>query len=103
MDNAARPPISRLMTYDTDILIAGGGLNGTSLALALASAGFHVTVVDPLASSKRAAGDFDGRGYALSIASQRVLKALGVWGDVADGAQPILDIKVTDGLSLIHI
>lgn len=97
MDNAARPPISRRMTYDTDILIAGGGLNGTSLALALASAGFHVTVVDPLASSKRASGDFDGRGYALSIASQRVLKALGVWGAVADGAQPILDIKVTDG------
>lgn len=97
MDNATRPPISRPMSYDTDIVIAGGGLNGTSLALALASAGFGVTVVDPLPAPKRAAGDFDGRGYALSIASQRVLKALGVWPTVAEMAQPILDIKVTDG------
>ena len=30
------------MTYDEDILIAGGGLNGLSMALALASAGFRV-------------------------------------------------------------
>lgn len=85
------------MDFDTDIVIAGGGLNGTTLALALASAGFGVTVVDPLPKASRQAGDFDGRGYALAISSQRVLKALGVWRTVADQAQPILDIVVTDG------
>ncbi|MBT8424431.1 MAG: FAD-dependent monooxygenase [Silicimonas sp.] len=85
------------MTYDADIVIAGGGLNGTTLALAFASAGFAVVIVDPHPKSSRKAGDFDGRGYALSIASQRVLRALGVWEDVAGSAQPILDIKVTDG------
>ena len=31
------------MTPDTDILIAGGGLNGPALALALAQAGLPVT------------------------------------------------------------
>ena len=97
MDNATPPPISNTMTFDTDILIAGGGLNGTSLALALASAGFDVTLVDPLPSDTRAARDFDGRGYALSIASQRVLKALGIWSALSESAQPILDIKITDG------
>ena len=96
------------MTRNSDILIAGGGLNGTTLALALASAGFDVTLVDPLGRGPRGSKDFDGRGYALSIASQRVLKALGLWGELADKAQPILDIKVTDGRagegpSLLHM
>ena len=77
MDNAGRAAIVRHMSFDSDILIAGGGLNGTTLALALASAGFAVTLVDPLPKASREAGNFDGRGYALSISSQRVLKALG--------------------------
>ena len=87
----------KLMGMDTDIVIAGGGLNGTTLALALNSAGFAVTLVDPLPGA--AANDFDGRGYALAVASQRVLGALGIWPAVADKSQPILDIKVTDGRS----
>ena len=97
MDNAGNSLISSSMGYDADIVIAGGGLNGTSLALALASAGLSVTLIDPQPVSTRASTDFDGRGYALSIASMRVLKALGVWQTIADQSQPILDIKVTDG------
>src|SRR5690606_29291166 len=34
------------MTQETDVIIAGGGLNGPALALALAQAGLSVTVVD---------------------------------------------------------
>ena len=97
MDNAGNSFISSSMGYDADIVIAGGGLNGTSLALALASAGLSVALIDPQPVSTRASTDFDGRGYALSIASMRVLKALGVWQKIADQSQPILDIKVTDG------
>lgn len=97
MDNAGNSLISSSMGYDADIVIAGGGLNGTSLALALASAGLSVALIDPQPVSRRASTDFDGRGYALSIASMRVLKALGVWQKIADQSQPILDIKVTDG------
>ncbi|WP_413720727.1 FAD-dependent monooxygenase [Silicimonas sp. MF1-12-2] len=85
------------MNFDTDIVIAGGGLNGTTLGIALASAGLDVTLVDPLPKESRGSSDFDGRGYALSIGSQRVLKTLGVWSNVAEQAQPILDIVVTDG------
>lgn len=85
------------MGFDADIIIAGGGLNGSTLALAFASAGFQVTIVDPLPKASRGAGDFDGRGYALSIASCRVLRALGIWDMVGGEAQPILDIVVTDG------
>ncbi|WP_374646155.1 UbiH/UbiF/VisC/COQ6 family ubiquinone biosynthesis hydroxylase [Tabrizicola sp.] len=85
------------MNRDTDILIAGGGLNGPALALALAQGGFRVTVVDARPAPDRAEAGFDGRAYALAIASVRLLKAIGVWGAVADKAQPILQIKASDG------
>ena len=84
------------MTHDVEVLIAGGGLNGTTLALALASGGLSVALVDPAPPGVRE-GAFDGRSYALALTSQRLLKALGVWGRIAEHAQPILEIKVTDG------
>jgi 2-octaprenyl-6-methoxyphenol hydroxylase len=84
------------MTHDVDVLIAGGGLNGTTLALALASGGLSVALVDPAPPGTRE-GAFDGRSYALALTSQRLLKVLGVWDGIAANAQPILEIKVTDG------
>ena len=96
MDNARPRAISRAMTHDVDVLIAGGGLNGTTLALALASGGLTVALVDPAPPGARE-GEFDGRSYALALTSQRLLKVLGVWAKVAANAQPILEIKVTDG------
>jgi hypothetical protein len=65
--------------------------------LALAAGGFRVTVVDARPAPDRAEAGFDGRAYALAIASVRLLKAIGVWGAVADKAQPILEIKASDG------
>ncbi len=85
------------MTQDTDILIVGGGLNGPALALALAQTGFRVTVIDSQPLLTRADPGFDGRSYALALASCRFLQAIGVWDAVADHAQPMLEIKVTDG------
>lgn len=82
---------------DSDILIAGGGLNGPALALALAQGGFRVTVVDARPAPARAEAGFDGRSYSLAIASVRLLSAIGVWQAVADAAQPILQIKASDG------
>lgn len=84
------------MDLDADILVAGGGLNGTALALALASAGFHVMLVEPRSRTERKADDFDGRSYAFAISSMRALQALGVWSRLKD-VQPILRIRVTDG------
>jgi 2-octaprenyl-6-methoxyphenol hydroxylase len=85
------------MEADTDILIAGGGLNGPALALALAQGGFRVTVVDARPAPARAEAGFDGRAYALAIASVRLLTAVGVWAAVADRAQPIREIRASDG------
>jgi 2-octaprenyl-6-methoxyphenol hydroxylase len=54
-------------------------------------------VIDALPADRRIDGGFDGRAYALALASQRLLAAIGIWGRIADHAQPMLDIKVSDG------
>ncbi len=97
MDNPEDGRILRLMMVEHDILIVGGGLNGPALALALAQAGHSVCVIDALNEKVRKNAAFDGRSYALALASQRLLAAIGVWDKVADKAQPMLEIKVTDG------
>ncbi|SOB94981.1 UbiH/UbiF/VisC/COQ6 family ubiquinone biosynthesis hydroxylase [Rhodobacter maris] len=85
------------MTQDSDVLIAGGGLNGPALALALAQAGLRVTVIDAAPRERRAADAFDGRAYALALGSKKLLDALALWPSVADQAQPINDVKAFDG------
>jgi len=99
MDNPAPGAIVQEMTEKSDILIVGGGLNGPALALALAQGGLRVTVIDARPAPDRAARGFDGRAYALAIASKRLLTVLGVWPRVADRTQPILQIKASDGLA----
>lgn len=78
------------------IVIAGGGLAGLSLALALKQAlAGHLDVVmcDP-ALTRNPQGD--KRAYAIAAAARRMLEALGIWNQVADRAQPMLDMVVTD-------
>ncbi|KNG93496.1 FAD-dependent monooxygenase [Pseudaestuariivita atlantica] len=80
---------------DADLIIVGGGLNGLTMALAAHAAGLTPMIVD--AAPPRPVGDvFDGRSYALALASCRLLDGLDVWEDVVDHAQPILEIKVSD-------
>ncbi|WP_299414254.1 FAD-dependent monooxygenase [uncultured Sulfitobacter sp.] len=85
------------MSFDTDIAIVGGGLNGPALALALAGTALNITIIDAQAAQTRAAADFDGRSYALALTSVRLLEGIGLWEAVAEHAQPMLEIKVTDG------
>ena len=85
------------MENDADILIVGGGLNGPALALALARGGLRVTVIDARPAGSRAEERFDGRAYALALASVRVLQALGLWRGLKDRAQPILGIRASQG------
>ncbi|MEO6299762.1 MAG: FAD-dependent monooxygenase [Paracoccaceae bacterium] len=82
---------------EQDVIIVGGGLNGPALALALAQGGLRVTVVDARAAPVRAEAGFDGRAYALAIASKRLLAVIGVWARVVERVQPILKIVASDG------
>lgn len=85
------------MSTDSDTLIVGGGLNGPALALALAQAGLSSTVIDALPGGIQTDDNFDGRSYALALASKRLLAAIGIWDKVAQQSQPMLEIKVSDG------
>ncbi|MEJ6395762.1 FAD-dependent monooxygenase [Gymnodinialimonas sp. 2305UL16-5] len=98
MDNPSSCAIVTDMDHiDADIVIVGGGLNGPCLALACAQAGLSSIVLDALPAEIRAEASFDGRAYALALASVRMLDALGIWDAVADNAQPMLEIKASDG------
>src|SRR5271167_2956449 len=81
---------------DVDVLIAGGGFAGLTLAIALRQGlgpSFSVTVVDPALGRSHAG---DERASAIVAAARRLFAALGVWDAVASHAQPILDMVVTD-------
>jgi 2-octaprenyl-6-methoxyphenol hydroxylase len=79
-----------------DVLIGGAGFAGLALAIALRQAlgpAFSVVVADP-ALAKSHAGDL--RASAIAAAARRLFETIGVWDAVADDAQPILDMAVTD-------
>lgn len=83
--------------FDADVLIAGGGLVGQTLALALDQAGLSVLVIDASKPSDTLAPAFDGRAFAIAFASYRMWRALGLGDDLDQVAQPIEQIMVTDG------
>lgn len=77
-----------------DIAIVGGGPVGMTLALALARsmAGLRIAMLD----RRDFAVPQDQRAFAISAGVKRVLETLGVWRAVADKAEPILKMKITD-------
>ena len=85
------------MKVDSDIIIVGGGLNGSLMAIAAANIGFSTIVLDSKDNEESAENRFDGRSYALALSSVRLLKNLDIFEDIIDKSQPILDIKILDG------
>ena len=76
-------------------MIAGGGFAGFTLAIALAQSlggKFIVALADPEIGQTVQ----DVRASAIAAAPRRMFDALGVWAAVAEEAQPILDMAVTD-------
>src|SRR5580693_577341 len=95
----------------TDVLIAGGGFAGLTLAIALRQAlgpSFAVTVADPALGKSHSSNSHpdnshpdnshadDERASAIVAAARRLFETIGVWDAVAGQAQPILDMVVTD-------
>jgi 2-octaprenyl-6-methoxyphenol hydroxylase len=79
-----------------DIVIAGGGMIGTSLALALAPLGLRVAIVEAVARQDTAQPSFDDRSTALSRSTQRMFEAMGLWPEIVAASTPILSIHVSD-------
>lgn len=84
------------MQTDYDIAIAGGGLAGASLACALSHSGFRVVVLEQFELQSAKQPSYDDRGLALSLASCRILEALGLWPMLEADAVPIRHIHVSE-------
>jgi len=82
---------------DADVIIAGAGMTGATLALALAGGGLKPLLIDPLPFDARTAPSFDGRASAIAFSNFRQWRALGVAEALRAHAQPIAQILVTDG------
>jgi len=80
-----------------DVVIAGGGMVGLTLALAIARGGLEVALAEPLLPEQFLDERFDGRVSALAFASVRMLRVLGLWDRLQGDAQPISDILVSEG------
>lgn len=79
-----------------DVVIAGGGMVGTSLALALATLDLDIAVIEPVERRAAAQPSFDDRSTALSRSSQRMFTALGLWDDIVAASTPIRSVHVSD-------
>src|SRR6516225_10228387 len=84
------------MSAQRSIVVGGGAFAGLALALALREglgAGVAVIVADPALAMRPSR---DTRATAIVAACRRLFETLGVWGEIADQAQPILDMMITD-------
>ncbi|HWT98183.1 MAG TPA: FAD-dependent monooxygenase, partial [Terriglobales bacterium] len=90
-------PAETAAALDCDIAIIGGGLAGMTLAAACGQYGIRTVLVEAEALPDLTDRRYDGRSSAIAYGSQRVLAAIGAWPFLAEEAQPIRDIRVTDG------
>jgi len=84
------------MSAQRSIVIGGGAFAGLALALALRQGlgtEVPILVADPALGGR---SSHDPRATAIVAACRRLFEAIGVWQDVADGTQPILDMVITD-------
>lgn len=78
------------------VAVAGGGLVGTALGLALGRAGIPVAIIEADDGTEREPSAFAARPIALSQGSRRILDALGVWDAMVPAVTPITRIHVSD-------
>ena len=84
------------MSAQRSIVIGGGAFAGLALAVALRQGlggDIPIIVADPALATRPSR---DPRATAIVAACRRLFQTLGAWERVADNAQPILDMIVTD-------
>lgn len=81
-----------------DVIIAGGGMVGATLALALHRQGRRVACIDPAAldaGGTELSPSFDSRATACALTSIWLFQNLGLWPSLAPHAAPIENIEVS--------
>ena len=82
------------------LAIVGGGLVGASLALALQQGakarGWNIALIEPFEPGSEYQPSYDARSTALSYGTRLIYQRLGVWERIAERAEPITQIHVSD-------
>jgi 2-octaprenyl-6-methoxyphenol hydroxylase len=84
------------MQHDYDILIAGGGLAGNCLALALKDSGLKVALIEAHTREQLQQSPAGDRALALSAGSVKILQALNAWEEIESVACAINEIHISD-------
>ncbi|MGR5222491.1 2-octaprenyl-6-methoxyphenyl hydroxylase [Vibrio parahaemolyticus] len=87
------------MSDKYDVVIAGGAMAGSTLAMALDHCSNHalrIAVVEPFLSDSHSHPGFDARSIALSYGTVEILKQYQLWSLIEDHATPITHIHVSD-------
>ncbi len=94
------------MKHDFDVIIVGGGAVGATLACALKDSDLSIALLDAQAPTPfDPNAEVDLRVFALSMASRRILQAVGAWDAIAAARiSPYRDMRVWDagGEGSIH-
>jgi 2-octaprenyl-6-methoxyphenol hydroxylase len=93
---AIAPTAAKPRRLDFEVVIAGAGMVGSTLAAALGQAGIRVGLIEGRDLSQGVGAD--GRASALALGTARILQRIGVWPLMeAWGVSPIHRIQVSDG------
>jgi 2-octaprenyl-6-methoxyphenol hydroxylase len=88
--------------HEHDIVIAGGGMAGASLAVGLARAGFDVAIIEAIDRSADHQPSYDDRTLVVNRASLNILANLGILDDSLPRC-PIRHIDVTRAHGFGHV
>ena len=87
-----------------DVIVVGSGLVGATLALALGEMGLRVAIVERSSVPAAAPGPtYGARVSAFTVASERILRALGVWPAIpAERIGPMREMHVWERTGEVH-
>jgi 2-octaprenyl-6-methoxyphenol hydroxylase len=92
-----------MMKQKYDLAIVGGGIMGTSLAIALSDAGLDVALIDAKNPKHFLDKKQDGRGFAVAYGSKCLFETLGLWEGMSIDAETIKEIHVSEHGSLFFL
>lgn len=84
------------MQHEYDLVIAGGGLAGNCLALALKDTGLRIAIVEANTREQLHASPSGDRALALAAGTVMKLEALGIWQGIRPAATAIKHIHISD-------
>lgn len=84
------------MQHDYDLIIAGGGLAGNCLALALKDTGLRIAIVEANTREQLQASPAGDRALALAAGTVMMLETLDIWQGISHAATAIKHIHISD-------